>query len=67
MSWRDLYPFSPHTFTTHEGFKMHYVSEGDGEPYVMVHGNPTWSFLFRDLIRKCAESGKRAIAPSRPT
>ena len=63
MSWRDLYPFSPHSFSTSDGFKMHYVSEGTGEPFVMVHGNPTWSFLFRDLIRKCAESGRHAIAP----
>jgi haloalkane dehalogenase len=32
------------------GFKYHYVDEGSGEPIVMIHGNPTWSFYFRNLI-----------------
>lgn len=30
---------------------MHYVDEGEGEPIVLVHGNPTWSFYFRELIK----------------
>jgi haloalkane dehalogenase len=29
---------------------MHYVDEGSGEPIVFCHGNPTWSFLYRDII-----------------
>lgn len=33
------------------GHDLHYVDEGTGEPIVMVHGNPTWSFYYRDLIR----------------
>jgi haloalkane dehalogenase len=33
---------------------MHYVDEGGGVPIVMVHGNPTWSFLYRDIIRALA-------------
>ncbi len=37
------------------GFKYHYVDEGRGEPIVMVHGNPTWSFYFRDLIKALSE------------
>lgn len=32
------------------GFKYHYVDEGSGEPVVMVHGNPTWSFYYRKLV-----------------
>lgn len=63
MSWRKLYPFKSNFCETRDGFRMHYVDEGAGEPFVMVHGNPTWSFLFRDVIRECAENGKRAIAP----
>lgn len=41
---------------------MHYVDEGHGAPVVMVHGNPTWSFYYRDLISAVAGSGRRAIA-----
>jgi len=32
------------------GFNYHYVDEGSGEPVIMIHGNPTWSFYFRNLI-----------------
>jgi haloalkane dehalogenase len=46
----DLYPFESRFLVRH-GFKIHYVDEGHGEPIVMVHGNPTWSFLFRDCIK----------------
>ncbi|MGB0716543.1 MAG: alpha/beta fold hydrolase [Phycisphaerae bacterium] len=45
----NLYPFSSH-FHDLGGVKMHYVDEGEGSPLVMVHGNPTWSFYFRELI-----------------
>lgn len=31
---------------------MHYVDEGDGQPILMCHGNPSWSFLYRHLIRE---------------
>jgi haloalkane dehalogenase len=53
---------------------MHYVDEGSGDPVLFVHGTPSWSFEFRDLIRSLAPS-RRCIAPdhlgfglsSRPT
>ena len=45
-----LYPFESH-FLDLGGVRMHYVDEGSGEPIVLVHGNPTWSFYFRELIR----------------
>ncbi len=38
------------------GHSMHYVDEGQGDPVLMVHGNPTWSFYFRDLIRELKSS-----------
>ena len=41
---------------------MHYVDEGAGDPVVMVHGNPSWSFYFRDLI-KALKDDYRVIAP----
>ena len=44
------------------GLSYHYLDEGDGEPLVMVHGNPTWSFYYRSLVQ--ALSGRyRCIAP----
>lgn len=45
-----LYPFEGHRFDV-GGARMHYLDEGQGEPVVMVHGNPTWSFYYRELVR----------------
>lgn len=47
---RAIYPFAPHYFETGAG-RIHYVDEGTGPVVVMLHGNPTWSFYFRDLIK----------------
>jgi cis-3-alkyl-4-acyloxetan-2-one decarboxylase len=46
-----LYPFKSH-FETINGHQYHYVEEGKGQPVVMLHGNPTWSFYYRELIQK---------------
>jgi haloalkane dehalogenase len=62
-SWIDKneYPFKSN-FIQFDIGKMHYVDEGKGEPIVMLHGNPTWSFLYRHMIKGL--SGKyRCIAP----
>lgn len=63
MDWRQLYPFAPHFTTTPDGFKMHFVSEGSGPTMLMLHGNPTWSFMYRDVIKAAAANGYRALAP----
>ncbi len=47
--WRSLYPFESRELTL-DGHRYHYVDEGQGEPLVLVHGNPTWSFFWRELI-----------------
>lgn len=47
---RKEYPFDSHYLNV-DGGRMHYVDEGQGAPIVFVHGNPTWSYLFRGLIR----------------
>jgi cis-3-alkyl-4-acyloxetan-2-one decarboxylase len=47
---RTLFPFESKYFDR-GGLKLHYVDEGAGDPVVMVHGNPTWSFYFRGLIK----------------
>ena len=40
----------PAHFTTRPGFRMHYVDEGAGEPIVLIHGEPTWAYLYRNFI-----------------
>lgn len=57
----DLYPFASH-FMTIKGHRYHYIDEGEGHPIVMVHGNPTWSFYYRNLI-KALRNRYRCIAP----
>lgn len=49
IPFKHLYPFESH-FARINGFRYHYVDEGCGEPVVMIHGNPTWSFYFRNMI-----------------
>jgi len=49
-----FYPFQSH-FLDVSGVRMHYVDEGDGPPIVLVHGNPTWSFYFRRLIKELSD------------
>ncbi|MEZ6055339.1 MAG: alpha/beta fold hydrolase [Planctomycetaceae bacterium] len=44
------YPFAPH-YLTLGNVKLHYVDEGEGDPVLFVHGNPTWSFAWRNLIK----------------
>ena len=41
---------------------MHYVDEGEGRPVLLLHGNPTWSFLYRKLIRRLSDD-YRCVAP----
>ena len=58
---KDIYPFAPHFFKIKD-YNYHYVDEGKGEPIVMVHGNPTWSFYYRNLIKEFSKT-HRVIAP----
>ena len=63
------YPFSPHWTTIDDAdlgaLRMHHVDEGpaDGAPVVMLHGEPSWSYLYRRFIPKIAGAGLRALAP----
>ncbi len=58
---RSLYPFESH-YLTIGGQRMHYVDEGAGPAVVMLHGNPTWSFYFRNAIKALA-GDYRVIVP----
>jgi haloalkane dehalogenase len=59
--YRPLYPFASH-FLDRDGLRYHFVDQGSGNPVVMVHGNPTWSFFFRHLITALSPD-YRTIAP----
>jgi haloalkane dehalogenase len=56
------YPFAPR-YAEVGGLRMHYVDEGDGPVVLMLHGEPTWSFLYRKMIPIFVQGGFRAIAP----
>ncbi len=46
------------------GLRLHYIDEGQGDPVVMLHGNPTWSFLYRNLIESLRRgTAHRVIVP----
>ncbi len=47
---RSLYPFESRYLTV-RGCRLHYIDEGSGPPVLMLHGNPTWSFLYRDIVK----------------
>jgi haloalkane dehalogenase len=59
------YPFEPHYLELEGdlgGLRMHFVDEGLGDPVVLLHGEPTWSYLYRKMIPALAEKG-RVLAP----
>lgn len=47
--WRSLYPFPSHRVTI-QGQSMHYLDEGTGPVLLLLHGNPTWSFMWREMV-----------------
>jgi haloalkane dehalogenase len=55
------YSFEPH-YLEQDGLRMHHVDEGSGEPVLLLHGEPTWAFLYRRMIPALAGVA-RAIAP----
>ncbi len=58
------YEFEPHYVDIDE-MRMHYVDEGpaDAPPVLLMHGEPSWSYLYRHMIPPIASAGLRAIAP----
>jgi haloalkane dehalogenase len=61
-TFQGTWPYEPKWFDTPEG-RMHYIDEGEGRPVVMVHGNPTWGYLYRHFVDPVVEAGYRVIVP----
>jgi haloalkane dehalogenase len=58
------FPFRPH-YLEWQGLRIHYLDEGprDGRPLLLVHGEPTWSYLYAGVIPRLVAAGHRCIAP----
>ncbi len=58
------WPYEPKYFETPDG-RMHYIDEGprDARPVVMVHGNPSWGYLYRNFVGPVVDAGYRVVVP----
>jgi len=54
------YPFKS-KYVKIKGHKIHYVEEGRGKPIIFVHGNPTWSYIWRNVLKGVAENTNRRV------
>ena len=59
-SERFEYPFSSNFFDV-DGVRIHYLDEGSGQPVLLVHGQPTWSYLYRKVIPPLVAAGSRCL------
>ena len=59
------YDFTPHYVEIGENLRLHYVDEGprDGRTILLMHGEPSWSYLYRFMIRALSAAGFRVLAP----
>jgi haloalkane dehalogenase len=59
------FPYEPHYVETSDGLRVHYVDEGpsNAAPVLLLHGEPSWSFLYRHVIAGLVARGHRCIAP----
>ena len=59
------HPFAPRYASLPDGLRMHYVDEGPAgaEVVLLLHGQPTWSYLYRTMVARLARQGLRAVAP----
>ena len=61
-SARVQWPYRPR-FARVNGWRMHYIDEGTGDPVLLLHGNPTWGYLWRAVIQPLLAAGHRVIVP----
>ena len=59
------FPYEPH-YRDWEGMRLAHVDEGEGSPVLLLHGEPTWSYLYRKVIGRLLEAGHRCIVPDLP-
>lgn len=59
------FAFTPRYVEVGDGLRMHYLDEGprEGRPVLLLHGEPTWCFLYRKMIPILTQAGLRAVAP----
>ena len=59
------WPFEPRYLEIPGGLRVHYIDEGaaDAQPVLMLHGEPTWGYLYRHMIGPVTQAGLRALAP----
>ena len=57
----NTYPFKPN-YLHINGFEMHYIDEGNGEPVILLHGDPTWGYLWRNIVPELSGT-MRCIVP----
>ena len=62
VSIRAQWPWQPR-FAQVNGWRMHYIDEGTGHPVVLLHGNPTWGFLYRHFVGPLKRAGYRVVIP----
>ena len=56
------WPYRPR-YARVNGYRMHYIDEGQGHPVVLLHGNPTWGYLYREFVGPLTAAGYRVIVP----
>jgi len=56
------FPFEPRYLDV-AGLRMHYLDEGEGDPVLCLHGEPTWSYLYRKMLPGLVGAGARVVAP----
>jgi haloalkane dehalogenase len=59
------FPFDPH-YRVVDGLRLAHIDEGEGAPVIFMHGEPTWSFLWRHVIGPVRDAGFRCLAPDLP-
>lgn len=59
------FPYEPR-YRDWQGMRLAHIDEGAGSPVVMLHGEPTWSYLYRKVMLPLLEAGYRCIAPDLP-
>lgn len=61
----ESFPYQPHYLEVGAGLRLHYLDEGpsDGPPVLLLHGEPSWSYLYRHMIPVLTAAGCRVVAP----